>query len=432
MWDSKRKNMLFGSSKMLRKISILAIVFAMLFNPYISAEEGESTWFQRETLFGDWGGMKTSMNDRGINVSTRITHFLQGLASGDGDDDFENGGKWDLFVNLNGSKLGLWNGVSLTVHGEANFGNDVNHSGGTLLPVNTALLFLDTEGSDARDLTSVFIGQKVDDNLNLMFGKINMVDVVASKPFKGGAGIDSFQNLAFVVSPNGLIPAVIFGALIDMKTEPAKFTFAVYDPKDASNKTGFEDPFGDGVSFMSGIDFPVRIAGRSGTYGIKAFVSTRDGIDLRDVPGFLLPEEAQPLMQEGRPYFLGFAFDQYLFQNSDNLREGWGIFGQIGMSDGNPTPIDWSWLVGVGGTSPVPGRHRDKFGIGFFHYSLSNHLKDSLKPIFSLDEEQGWEIFYNCAITPWLNITSDLQIIDPYLNDRGTATVLGLRTTIKL
>ena len=72
-------------------------------------------------------------------VKPRLTQFYQGLAAGDGDHGYEYGGKADLRVTTDLGKLGLWDGFSMTIQAEYNFGNSVNGRGGALIPVNTAL-----------------------------------------------------------------------------------------------------------------------------------------------------------------------------------------------------------------------------------------------------------------------------------------------------
>ena len=151
---------------------------------------GPSGWLERDTLTGNWGGKRTWMQERGIGFKPRLTQFYQGLASGDGDHCFEYSGKADLLVNVDASKLGAWDGLSLTVHAEYNFGESTTGRGGTLLPVNTALLF----------------------------------------PGLGGAGIDAFQNVAFAAPPSGIVPPYIFGGILSVRTKPADFTIMIYAP----------------------------------------------------------------------------------------------------------------------------------------------------------------------------------------------------------
>ena len=80
------------------------------------------SWTQRETLSGDWDGSRSALEQRGITIKPRLTQFVQGLAAGDGPHGAEYGGKADLLVAADLGKLGLWNGFSMTVHAEANFG----------------------------------------------------------------------------------------------------------------------------------------------------------------------------------------------------------------------------------------------------------------------------------------------------------------------
>ena len=88
-------------------------------------------------------------------------------------------------LNADLGKLGLWNGFSLTVHAEYNFGQSVNGRGGTIAPVNTALYFPGIKGADRADLSSVYFGQRFGDSVSLLFGKINIIDIAASQALRG-------------------------------------------------------------------------------------------------------------------------------------------------------------------------------------------------------------------------------------------------------
>jgi porin len=76
------------------------------------------------------------LKEHGITLMPRLTQFYQGITSGSGDHDFEYGGKADLLLNAELSKLGFWKGLLLTIHAEYNFGHSVNGRGGTLMPVH--------------------------------------------------------------------------------------------------------------------------------------------------------------------------------------------------------------------------------------------------------------------------------------------------------
>jgi porin len=126
---------------------------------------------------------------------------------------------------------------------------------------------------------------------------------------------------------------------------------------------------------------------------------------------------------------LSYSSRQYLYQNPVNPQQGWGIFGQVGVSDGNPNPIEASFMGGLAGSSVVSGRSDDRWGVGYFRYNLSRGLLGGLDTIgIHLRDEQGIEAFYNFAVTPWFRITADVQHIQPVRKDRDDATFLGLRT----
>ena len=398
--------------------------------PAATTPSPQPSWLERDSLTGDWGGGRTWLKEHGITLKPRISMFYQGLTQGEGDRSFEFGGKADLLLNADLGKLGLWKGFSLTVHAEYNFGKSVNGFGGTIAPVNTALYFPGIEGADRFDLSSVYFGQKFSDSISLLFGKINIIDLASSRPFAGGAGIDSFWNIVFTAPPSGTVPPYLLGALLSWRTEPATFGLWIYDPNDMTNKSGLEHPFADGITFRGTVEFPVSIAGSSGHQGFVALYSTKNGNDLGSLDGLIIPEWPNSVKTKNDRYYFAYTFDQYLYQSKRNPREGFGLFGQFGISDGNPNRLYWSGHVGIGGTGMIPGRSLDNWGVGYYYAAPSSDLKNSLEPVLIIRNEQGLEAFYNFAVTPWLALGADLQVINPSLADR-TAVFCGLRTVIR-
>lgn len=398
--------------------------------PAITQPAPPPGWLERDTLTGDWGGGRTRLKEHGITLKPRVTLFYQGMTAGDDDHGFEFGGKADVLLNVDLGKLGLWKGFSMTVHGEYNFGKSVNGRGGTIAPVNTALYFPGIEGTDRSDLSSVYFGQRFGDSVSLVFGKINIIDIAATRPFAGGAGIDSFWNIVFTAPPSGTVPPYLLGALLSWKTKPATFGLWVYDPNDMTNKSGLERPFADGITFRGSVELPVTISGLGGHQGFVALYSTKDGNDLGTLDELLVPQWPGNVGTRNDRYYFAYTFDQYLYRSKENPGEGFGLFGQFGISDGNPNRLYWSGHVGVGGTGLVPGRSRDNWGVGYYYAAPSTDLKDSLARVMRIRDEQGLEVFYNFAMTPWLSLGADLQIIKPSLAD-DTAVFSGLRSVIR-
>jgi len=118
--------------------------------------------------------------------------------------------------------------------------------------------------------------------------------------------------------------------------------------------------------------------------------------------------------------------------NPGNPQQGWGVFLKGAVSDGNPNYVQNSIIAGIGGTGLFRGRELDSFGVGYFYYDLSDALQETLSPRRErLSDEQGVEVYYSYAVTPWFYMTGDFQIIDPPRNVRENAVIAGLRANIR-
>ncbi len=379
-----------------------------------------------DTLTGDWGGGRSWLLDHGMTLKPRLTQFYQGMSSGEGDHSFEYGGKADVLFNADLSKLGFWNGFSMVVHAEYNFGQSANIRGGVYVPANTALYFPGIQGDQRYAVSSLYFVQRFNDSVSLQAGKINIIDLSAGKPFAGGAGIDSFWNMVFAAPPSGTVPAYLLGALLTVQTEPATFGLWIYDPNDMSNKTNYKFAFADGITFRGTVNFNVNIADLSGHQGLVALYSTKGGADLSQDDETALPPLSPEAPMKDHRYYFGYAFDQYLYQSKEDPKQGVGLFGQFGISDGNPNRQYWLFFVGVGGTGMIPNRARDSWGVGVYTLAPSTHLVSSIH----VRNEPGTEAFYNFALTPWCDLGADLQIIKPG-KASSTAVYPGLRAVIR-
>lgn len=106
------------------------------------------------------------------------------------------------------------------------------------------------------------------------------------------------------------------------------------------------------------------------------------------------------------------------------------MFGSLGISDGEPNPIQWSAILSVAGSSPIPGRKLDTFGVAYYYLGFSDDFKDVARAITPVRDEHGLELFYDVALTPSYHLSADVQVITPAQESEDTSLVFGVRLKI--
>jgi porin len=100
-----------------------------------SSSPSQST---RDTLGGDWGGMRSALDQQGIRFNFWATGFYQDMLKGTGDDNGGFGGRADLLINGDTGKMGFWQGGGLHAHLTYRGDDLPAFRGGALLPVYTS------------------------------------------------------------------------------------------------------------------------------------------------------------------------------------------------------------------------------------------------------------------------------------------------------
>ena len=176
-----------------------------------------------------------------------------------------------------------------------------------------------------------------------------------------------------------------------------------------------------------------KIAGLLGYHTVRGAYSNARGVDLDDVTSFRANNLAltSPLTKKGY-WFTSYAMQQYLFQKSDDPKIGWGLFTLATLSDGNPNPIKWSILVGLAGNNLYAGRENDRWGVGFYHFGLSEALISGLAELGDpRTSEGGVEAFYNLELMPWCYLSADVQVIQPWNPKKQQEEIVALRLQTK-
>ena len=393
----------------------------------------DGPWSSREKLTGSWFGLRDDLRDHGVVLDLSATLYYQGITRGGLDERFEFGGRNDYVLNVDGQKAGLWPGFFINLHGESVYGDSVNRQTGAVVPVNIGRAHPDPV-DDKTALTAVKITQALSEDFLVYAGKINTIDNV-QQPFMPGRGFTvGFMNAALVWNPilgRTMNYATLgAGAALLVNGEPVA-TLTVYDTHDDTTTSGFEHLGDNGAIIYPTVTVPTRFFDLPGHHSLwGAYSSGRYEIvqeqSLNQIPPGLPP----PTTLTRGTWWITYVFDQALWVDAVNAKRAWGVFGNVGISDGKPNPIRWSAIGGVGGSSPIPCRDLDTFGVAYYYLGLSDDFKDVARAFIPVRDERGFEFFYDVAVTPWCHITADLQVITPLLKGADTAVVPGLRLKI--
>jgi porin len=378
-------------------------------------------------LTGDWGGLRPSLAEKGITFDDDVTQFYFGDASGGLQQEFRYGGHADLVVNTDFGKLGIQEGLFLKLRAEDRFGESLSGVTGAFLPQELAA-DLPVPSSENLYLTDVLVTQALSESFALFAGKMDTLDGDANA-FAHGRGIDQFSNVAFVFNPIALrtVPYSTLGAgfaiLRDMQP---LFTFTVLNAIDTTQTSGFDQLFAQGATLNAELRVPTKFFELPGHQLLGGTWSSRDYVALGQDPRVILP--SVPIQRADGSWCLYWNFDQYLKVFSSDPLRGWGVFGRAGIGDDTANPISWFLSFGVGGNSPLCGRESDTFGAGWYYSGTSGNIGPILQTVLGpIGDGQGVELFYNIAVTPWLNVTPDLQVVVPARENVDTAVVAGLR-----
>src|SRR5687768_16089295 len=422
-------------------------------NPY------SGNLWTRSTMTGDWWGIRNRLAEKGVTIDMSLTQAAQGIVHGGKDTGWQySGGRGDVNFMLDTQKLGLWPGGFLTVEAEGNFipadtfRKSINGRAGSLMPVNSSQIY-PTPAGDNFNLPALNFAQFLSPYFGLVIGKLATMTSTSGdmNEFAHGKGDSHFMNLALNINPVLLltVPYSTLGTgLIVLPTRDPKqaiLTLFLMSSTGSASTSGFDDLDGNNLTVVGEGRVRTGFFGLTGHQLFGASFSNRKFSSIDQNSRFVFENGA--LEGKKGSWNIHYNFDQYLYEPKKGSGEGIGVFGRFGASDGNPNFMHFFYSLGIGGKGVIPTRERDRFGLGFYYIDVKNpHLQGVFRDRKLLRDEYGFETFYNIAITPWLYLTPDIQVVRgaqkeritvrrgvlgiPFIAGRksiGTATILGLR-----
>jgi porin len=439
--------------------------------PYAVPPTWGGDFWSRPRLTGDWGGLRDEMGKKGVVLDVDVLTTPMDVLSGGRSTGAEAWGNVDYTLNVDTEKLGWWPGGFLMVEADTGFGTDIYAKSGALVPVNTAALF-PAPNDRTTVLTNATFMQFLSEQFGVVIGKFNTLD--AGKQEFYGDYSTQFLNAAFVF-PMTLqqVPLSAYGGgAIALPTKNMLLSVLALDPNGTPTSNSFDNTFNNGVMLVGSGQLSIEPFGLVGHQNVGFSWNNKERYSLEQDPANLLRLLLQtqfprlgdpgpileqilerffpsllvptvPPNRENSSWTVSYSGDQYLWQPPGDDKHGIGVFFSAGGSDGNPNPIKWAFLAGVGGKG-VPGRLDDSYGIGVARTAVSGAFLPLLRQRLGLglEHEDALELYYNFALTGWLNVTPDLQVINQALNKQvnpngfglvnvGHATIAGIRFRVR-
>lgn len=392
----------------------------------------------RSNLLGDFGGLRNKLAEKGITADMSFTQMWQGITAGGKEKGGEYGGRGDVVLNFDTEKVGAWKGGLFTIELEGKYDRDVNVRTGAMMEVNSNQTY-PSAVSEGINVSQLMFTQFVLPRIGFMIGKIQTG--TDTNEFSSGKGDVQFSNIAFTFNPVGFstMPYTALGAGIvifptgDKKDATIKF-FAM-DANGKPNTTGFDTVFHGNTTYILEERVRSNFFGLTGHHLLGGSYSTKSFTSLDQNLRLVL--ENRTIQEKSYSWCVYYNFDQYFYEKEKGSGNGVGIFGRFGASDGNPNPVHYFVSAGLGGKGVVPSRSHDSFGIGYYYINVGHPTFVGLFGNRSfLGDEQGFEAYYTIAISPWMKVTPDIQVVRPtqkqmisngVVKDINTTTIAGIR-----
>jgi porin len=386
-------------------------------------------WLEGEYATGDWGGLRTTLEDTGIifdgSYTTNIMAVRNGNAgSGDG---WDYAGLLQFGVTLDFERLADLPGFSIYASGAWSSGQDLSERKvGNLFAVQQVYT-----GREIR-LSQLYAQQTLfNDGLTVKVGRLTTeADFLASDIYtnyvSGGInGVPSNvpgSNFGFTTAPFAQ-----WGAVVAIEpVEHLRLAFGVYnaDEKtidDKRNGTRFTLDPEDGVFAIGEASYAwhqpeedekgeVKAAeGLPGMAKVGIFGESGDREDFKDAR-----------QKDGNPGFY-LSLEQMVYREPGTVDEGltpWAVATFQPRQSINELPVFFG--AGLVYKGLIPGRDEDRAAVGFYFGQLSGDINTG-------GSEKVLEINYTVQLTPWFYVRPDLQLVfDPAgVSSASTAVVFG-------
>ena len=432
-----------------------------------AGEKAAGLW-QRDTLTGDWGGMRSALEEKGFQIGVVYTGEALGNPAGGVGHGAIYEGRLETALDVDLEKAAGWTGAAFHVnayqiHGR---GLSANYLGNNLLTASNI------EASRATRLFDLWLQQKLFDGaLSVRVGQLAADDEFVTSEY--GAtfvnGTFGWPGLLAADAASGgpAYPLATPGIRVAvMPSDALTLSAAVFNGNPAGpgsgnpqlrDDSGTSFRIGDGAFAIAEAAYARNqdkdAAGLAATYKLGAFYQRGRFDDLRyDDGGLALADPASSGRPAVRHTHFGFyaVVDQMIWRREAGSDQGLGVFARV---MGDPTAANQVAFYADGGVNYkglLAERPDDVLGVAFAYAGISGEARGADgdtrrftgtdRPI--RDFEAVLEVTYKAQVAPWWTLQPDLQLIfhpgggiAPPSDTTGSAAipdalVLGLRTVV--
>lgn len=406
-------------------ISLSALISVLFQNSIASAGDG--------TLTGNWGGARTALADRGVNIEAIYKFDVMANIDGGINDGARGLDNLDVMFSFDGAKLFGGKGTSALIY-------LLNNNGGkpdaALVGSAQGIDNIETPKATSKLYMAWLQQNFLDDRLSFLGGLYDVNSEFYVTDSSGlfihstyGIGTDAAQS---GLNGPSIFPFTAVAARVKIQPTPNVYLMAAVadgapgSPDDLEG-TQIEFKSGDGALFFTEAGFIPGGSAPNGKLALGAWAYSDkfpDQIDV-DVNGNPLKERSQGV------YMIG---ERKIFTPAGGEDKGLTIFGRFGVADDQVNQFDYAWSTGLVYTGLIPGRDAGQFGIAVSGAHNSDKFKAASAAAATPvnDAETAYELTYSDYVTPWLSLQPDVQYIvnpgtDPTLDN---ALVVGARAVV--
>lgn len=409
---------------------------------------------QRDSLTGDWGGLRAEWQRRGIHAEGSYIGDVFANLDGGRREDTEYLDALDLRLLLDMTKLAGWSSGNVLIHGLYNNGGSISDAVGDIQGVNNI------EATSGFSLYEAWVQRSfLTNRLSLLAGVYDInseFDVIHSADLF----LHSSPGLGAELAASGLVgpstyPLTALSVRVKTLLAPSLYVQAVVSdgvPGDPANADDHSVMLrGAEGAFLAGEIGWYRLA--DDTRGVAA--GDEDMRDRRQHIGRETPADYRLKLALGIwRYTSDFArlrsalgkpptsehdngiyllLDWQAWRETRDSAQGLAGFLRLGHADNDASRFDFYAGTGLVYTGLIPGRDSDEIGLAVAVARNSDYTK-SVSAQALENTETAVELTYRAELTPWLALQPDLQYIVNPGTDPGlrNAWVAGARLEFNL